>query len=294
MLFASLARTEEDFRLALHGNLAVCLFLAVSTLALRTPFIFGLHKNGVGATLATGFVIACELWMSETSRARRRAYLLTLIVLAHRAVLRPCRADHGWRRGPAFSSCFSCAGSSHGCCASVGARRLCSPSAGCCSRMSQGLRNRLRSGTLEYPTAVRQRRLALEKFHENPLLGVGVGLRKEYDATNFALLTLAETGVLGLLTIGLVHLRLRIWSGARIGGCRHAAWLFPSRRSPPRSSLASSCMAWSITIGAAAASRSPGLRSAWPSLSPNAPAAPASAYVRPSALQSRKFSRSRC
>ena len=41
---------------------------------------------------------------------------------------------------------------------------------------------------------------ARERFDENPFLGVGVGLRKEYDATNLLWLTLAETGVPGALT----------------------------------------------------------------------------------------------
>jgi hypothetical protein len=41
---------------------------------------------------------------------------------------------------------------------------------------------------------------AKAKFEENPYLGMGVGLRKEYDATNLFWLTLAETGVLGAAT----------------------------------------------------------------------------------------------
>jgi O-antigen ligase len=42
-------------------------------------------------------------------------------------------------------------------------------------------------------------------FHENPALGVGVGLRKEYDATNLFWLTLAETGVLGAIPFLWIH-----------------------------------------------------------------------------------------
>jgi hypothetical protein len=41
---------------------------------------------------------------------------------------------------------------------------------------------------------------ARERFESNPYLGVGVGLRKEYDATNLLWLILAETGVPGALT----------------------------------------------------------------------------------------------
>jgi O-antigen ligase len=50
-------------------------------------------------------------------------------------------------------------------------------------------------------------------FETDPFLGVGVGLRKEYDATNLFWLTLAETGVPGMLTffgLQVVFLRM-VW-----------------------------------------------------------------------------------
>ena len=49
------------------------------------------------------------------------------------------------------------------------------------------------------------------------MFGVGVGLRKEYDATNIVWLTLAETGVLGLGAFLLLHagiLRM-VWTTQR-------------------------------------------------------------------------------
>jgi hypothetical protein len=36
---------------------------------------------------------------------------------------------------------------------------------------------------------------------KEPLFGVGIGLRKQVDATNFVLVTLAESGVIGLIAI---------------------------------------------------------------------------------------------
>jgi O-antigen ligase len=47
--------------------------------------------------------------------------------------------------------------------------------------------------------------LAQRYFVKSPIYGTGVGLRKEYDATNIALMVLAETGVLGLFTFLLIH-----------------------------------------------------------------------------------------
>jgi hypothetical protein len=47
--------------------------------------------------------------------------------------------------------------------------------------------------------------MAQKNFLENPMLGAGVGLRKNYDATNVVWSTLAETGVLGLLAFAWIH-----------------------------------------------------------------------------------------
>ena len=47
--------------------------------------------------------------------------------------------------------------------------------------------------------------LAQRYFVKSPVYGTGVGLRKEYDATNVALMVLAETGVLGLGAFLLIH-----------------------------------------------------------------------------------------
>jgi O-antigen ligase len=41
-------------------------------------------------------------------------------------------------------------------------------------------------------------------FKSSPILGVGVGLRKQYDATNVAMSTLAETGILGLIAFAAI------------------------------------------------------------------------------------------
>ena len=47
--------------------------------------------------------------------------------------------------------------------------------------------------------------LAVGYFVKSPIYGMGVGLRKEYDATNTPLMILAETGVLGLFGFLLIH-----------------------------------------------------------------------------------------
>jgi len=59
---------------------------------------------------------------------------------------------------------------------------------------------------------IKARRLNTEWVQEqwagSPLWGVGVGLRKEYDATNVLWLTLAETGPFGVVALLGMHMRL--------------------------------------------------------------------------------------
>ena len=48
--------------------------------------------------------------------------------------------------------------------------------------------------------------IAENYFTQSPVFGMGVGLRKNYDATNLLLVTLAETGVLGAAALLFIHL----------------------------------------------------------------------------------------
>jgi hypothetical protein len=45
-----------------------------------------------------------------------------------------------------------------------------------------------------------------DQFMQSPVIGMGVGLRKEHDSTNIIMSTLAETGVLGLLSFMAVQI----------------------------------------------------------------------------------------
>jgi O-antigen ligase len=58
---------------------------------------------------------------------------------------------------------------------------------------------------------------AMAWFMSSPILGVGVGLRKKYDATNIIASTLAETGVTGLLAFAAIHVVFyrMIWKARR-------------------------------------------------------------------------------
>ncbi len=52
--------------------------------------------------------------------------------------------------------------------------------------------------------------LARQEFESSPLVGTGVGLRKDMDATNILWTCLAETGVLGLAAFLWIHVALMV------------------------------------------------------------------------------------
>jgi len=43
-------------------------------------------------------------------------------------------------------------------------------------------------------------------FARSPMLGGGVGIRKQYDATNLVMSTLAETGIAGIVTFSSIYI----------------------------------------------------------------------------------------
>jgi O-antigen ligase len=79
---------------------------------------------------------------------------------------------------------------------------------------------------------------ALNEFEKAPFTGGGVALRKEFDATNIFLLTLAETGILGFAALAAIHLALlrMVWRSRRY-------WV----RSSPEASLVA--LAAALVIG---------------------------------------------
>ena len=217
-VFASLARDEQDYLLAFKGAIAVAVVFAATVLISRSAYIFGLHKNGVGGSLAVAFVITLELWLSSPDRKKRRLYMFAcsliafgcfmtlsrgawlaavtgaLVILALRRkfqlilrsvlVLVPIIAL-GWLLLPKESRDYATGFSA-----------------------SEHYNIKLRYESIDY---------AWSTFVSNPVLGAGVGLRKEYDATNVALLTLAETGALGLIAFFFLHVAVivMVWKALR-------------------------------------------------------------------------------
>lgn len=216
-VFASLARTEEDYRPALKGYVIVSTLLAAVACVLRSGYVFGMHKNAVGASLSVGFLIALELSLSARKTAQRWSYGVALFFIAAAELI-------SLSRGAWLSSIF-------GTVVIFLLRRqfrLLLRAAVVLVPMGLVVWQLLPAEQKEYAFGMSSDRenirlrlesihYAVRQFEEHPLLGAGTGLRKDYDATNVILLTLAETGLLGLLTFAALHAITAgaIWMGHR-------------------------------------------------------------------------------
>ncbi len=205
VVFTSFASRPEQFRPALLGLVVVGVFFALAVIVTRSGYVLGLHKNGVGSSLGCAVVVAAELWFAATGRRERRWLAAGAGIIAAGlfftlsrgawvgaacglAVLLALRREFrllvrvglcglvliavGWRVLPAESREYATG----------------------FNRENENIRLRFQS--IDF---------ARVAFESDPVLGVGVGLRKEYDATNILWLTLAETGVPGLAAWLLVH-----------------------------------------------------------------------------------------
>lgn len=190
--------------------------LALLLVTTRQQYLLGLHKNAVGAILGYGTVIAAELWFASGGRQRRLLGLIfavlgfglvftlsrgawvgaaggTLVILGLRGqfklalrlliVLIPL-VSAAWLLVPEEQREYAT------------------------SVTSESGNIRARFEMIDY---------AMTHFKSSPLLGVGVGLRKQYDATNLVMSVLAETGVFGLATfLGIIAtFAWMIWSARR-------------------------------------------------------------------------------
>ncbi|HSI13299.1 MAG TPA: O-antigen ligase family protein [Chthoniobacter sp.] len=210
MVFASLARNEEDYRAALTAYVAVGVFLALSVAAFHSPYIYGMHKNGVGGSVATAFVIAFEMWLSVTQKRSKRRFLFAVAILGFGSVMILSRG--AWMTAIVGVLVIFALRREFG--MLIRTALLLVPVV-CVGWLLLPAEDR------EYATGFQADRdniraryesidFAMAQFRANPILGGGVGLRKEFDATNLFMVTLAETGVPGVLSFAILQLAVAV------------------------------------------------------------------------------------
>ncbi len=217
-VFRSFPANTLQYRAPLLGLVGVCAFIAAVAIMKRTGYVLGLHKNGSGASLACGAIVCTELWLAERNRFYRCGLLAALLLIGSGLVFTLSRG--AWMTAVCGVTLILLMRRQFLLMLKA-ALALIPLAVICWYALPQESRNnasaldresfniRARYDSMDYALAV---------IHEHPIIGAGVGLRKEYDATNIILLTLAETGAPGLLALVSIHLALlwMVWKGQRI------------------------------------------------------------------------------
>jgi hypothetical protein len=204
-MFATFSDRCERNLLSLNALVVVGVLLAAYKLS-GAGFL-GLHKNGIGASLACTLIVGIELWFAAANKPGRQNWLLAALLIITAAMISTLS------RGAWLS-------------ATVGMLVIFSM-----RREWRQLRRialvlvplivlcwyYLPQADRDYATGFSKSRyniqlryasidIARRHYERHPVYGDGVGWRKLYDATNTPMLLLAETGILGLLSFLLIHI----------------------------------------------------------------------------------------
>ncbi len=218
-LFSILPTKINQLRVVWRGLVIVGVVLAVAALLTRSSYFLGLNKNGAGASLACALIVCVECWLSET-RSRQWRWLPAMGLISGGLIMVLSRG--AWLAalsGVAFL--FAWKGMY---------RRLLMfglvliPVVGfvwaSLPEESRQYASSFDSGRYNIRARELNSEWALEQWKSSPWIGVGVGLRKEFDATNVILLTLAESGPLGVLALLGVHFWVLWGMWRRRGGLK--------------------------------------------------------------------------
>ena len=203
-VFNVFALDTRQYWLAFEVLVGVGVFLSLAGLVTNYWFI-GLNKNGIADSLACSFLVCVELVLSAGSLRRRKVLMTALLVMAVGLLFSLSRG--AWLGTIGGVVCI------------FTLRRqlpkllkitllLLPLLAVFWAVLPQSSRNYATGfGEEHYNIKLRYDSINLAEryFNQSPVYGMGVGLRKDYDATNVLLMTLAETGVLGLGGFLLIH-----------------------------------------------------------------------------------------
>lgn len=194
---SSLPRAPEDLELAWKGLLWVGLLISGMAVVSRSSYFLGLHKNGIGASLACCLVVAVDQWLR--SKAVMRVVFAGLIGLIGFALILVLSRGAWIAATVGVASLMIWKGRFW---SLVKLSFLLIPVIGLSWALLPDESKAYAFGFDPTRYNIKARHLndefAKSEWDSSPWLGVGAGLRKEYDATNVFWLTLAETGPLGV------------------------------------------------------------------------------------------------
>jgi hypothetical protein len=218
--FAFLPRSPKDWQACWYGLVGVGTFLAGMAVVTRSSYFLGLNKNGVGASLSCALIVCVECW-SNGGRTGRWKWIPVMLVLCAGLVLVLSRG--AWLAALVGTGFLLAWRGQYRRLVQLGL--LIVPVAALAWSLLPEESRQYASSFDGSRYSIRARTLntewVMEQWRSSPWLGVGVGLRKEYDATNSFWLTLAETGPMGVLAFLTAHGAV-IWGiWRRREGLRH-------------------------------------------------------------------------
>ena len=210
LLFATLVPVEQ-LRLVYYSLIPVAVIW--SFIGIGTKFFFmALGKNAFGGTLAPAFLVALDLWLAKGYLRRpwnkdweRHLVFVAMMIIAAGLGMSLSRGAWIGTIGGIFMITMMRR-------ASVRMAKMALLFLPLFVALWNSLPDRDQAYAFGFGTnrpniraRYRSIELAQTKFLDNPVLGSGVGLRKNYDATNVVWSTLAETGILGLLSFAWIY-----------------------------------------------------------------------------------------
>jgi hypothetical protein len=213
-VFSSCVQETRLFYAALYGLLLAAAFLGTVGIVTRQEYFFGIHKNNIGTSLSYAAIVCGEICFDERDPRRRCRLVILECVLLGGLVFSLSRG--AWVAAAAGLGVVA---------AMRGQFRLlvrglvvAALVIAICWQLVPKARQEyatdLRADAYNVKSRLVSIQYAMHYFETSPILGVGVGLRKQYDATNVVMSTLAETGVLGLATFMSIFIVLgwSLWS----------------------------------------------------------------------------------
>ncbi|MEM1108223.1 MAG: O-antigen ligase family protein [Planctomycetota bacterium] len=202
-VFGAVATSPRIVLFVLKALIGVTLILAIAVLVTRSNYVMGLHKNGIGASLASGFVVALALHITHQTR-RRWLWVAIMATLGLGLLITLSRG--AWMATILSSLVLLAWLGRWGYMLRLGLGLLVIGFIASLILPEQALdyATDFNSKLTNIRARIDSASFAWGEFQKAPIFGVGLGLRKDYDATNLLLLTLGETGLVGL--IGLVWL----------------------------------------------------------------------------------------
>ena len=207
MITASFPGGTDDLRFALEGAVGMAAIFAIMVLLTHFHYPHE-NKNAWGAVFGSTFVMGLEFWLAaKFTGDRKKARLLFWALLLIGAALFLCLSRGGWLEAMAGSFVLLILRKRFGLILRVGLVVI--PLAGL---LYLTLPKQKQNYAFDFSSAARNINAryksidyAWAQFNSNPVFGVGVQLRKEMDATDLFMVTLAESGVQGVLAFLLIH-----------------------------------------------------------------------------------------